>query len=88
MTQRQLAVAAAVPQSTIGRIETGRLNPTVDSLRRLLRATDRDIELTPVIGAEEDRSLIRDRLRLTPAQRAELAIREARAASRLARSSR
>jgi hypothetical protein len=38
----------------------------------------------PVLGVDEDRSLIRDRLSLTPAERARLAVREARAAQRLA----
>jgi transcriptional regulator with XRE-family HTH domain len=82
LTQRQLASAAGVPQSTIGRIETGRINPTLDTLRHLLRATGQDLELTPVAGADEDLTLIRDRLRLTPAARAALAVREARAAIR------
>jgi hypothetical protein len=36
-----------------------------------------------VLGAGEDLSLIRDRLRLTPAERARLAVREARALARL-----
>jgi transcriptional regulator with XRE-family HTH domain len=83
MTQRQLAAAARTPQSTIGRIEAGRLNPTIDNLRHLLRATGQDLELAPLAGADEDRTLIRDRLRLTPAARAALAVREARAAIRL-----
>ena len=83
MTQRELASAAGVPQSTIGRIETGRINPTLDTLRHLLRTAGQDLELVPAIGADEDRTLIRDRLRLTPAARAALAIREARAAIRL-----
>jgi transcriptional regulator with XRE-family HTH domain len=83
MTQRQLASAAGTPQSTIGRIETGRLNPTLDNLRHLLRAAGQDLELAPVAGADEDRTLIRDRLRLTPAARAALAVKEARAAARL-----
>jgi len=83
MTQRQLASAAGMPQSTIGRIETGRLNPTLDNLRHLLRVAGHDLELAPVAGADEDRTLIRDRLRLTPAARAALAVREARTAARL-----
>jgi len=83
MTQRQLAAAAGTPQSTIGRIETGRVNPTLDNLRQLLRAAGQDLELAPVAGGGEDRTLIRDRLRLTPAARAALAVTEARAAARL-----
>lgn len=83
MTQRELAEAAGTPQSTIGRIETGRLNPTLDNLRHLLRAAGQDLELVPVAGADEDRTLIRDRLRITPAARAALAVKEARAAAHL-----
>jgi len=83
LSQRQLAAAAGVPQSTVGRIETGHLNPTLENLRHLLRAAGADLELSPITGADEDRSLIRDRLQMSPAARAALAIREARVAARL-----
>jgi transcriptional regulator with XRE-family HTH domain len=83
MTQRELAMAAGVPQSTVGRIETNRINPTVDNFRHLLRAAGQDLDLVPLAGADEDRTLIRDRLRMTPAGRAALAIQEARFATRL-----
>jgi len=83
MTQRQLAGAAGVPQSTVARIETGRLDPTLDKLRHLLRAAGHDLELMAVAGVDEDRALIRDRLRLSPPARAALAVREARAAARI-----
>jgi hypothetical protein len=48
------------------------------TLRLLLNAAGQDLELTPLAGRGEDRSLIRDRLQLTPAARARLAIQEAR----------
>lgn len=79
LSQAALARKADMPQSTVARIEIGRLTPRVDTLERLLRASGRSLELAPVIGADEDRSLIRDRLRMSPAERARLAIREARA---------
>lgn len=82
MSQAALAKVAGIPQSTVARIETGKLTPRVDTLERLLRATGRSLELAPVIGADEDRSLIRDRLQLSPAERARLAVREARAMRR------
>jgi transcriptional regulator with XRE-family HTH domain len=82
-TQRELALAAQVPQSTVGRIETNRLNPTLDSLRNLLQAAGHDLDLVPLAGQDEDRTLIRDRLRMTPAGRAALAVQEARFATRL-----
>jgi transcriptional regulator with XRE-family HTH domain len=78
MTQVELAARAGVPQSTVGRIETDRINPTVATLRMLLNAAGQDLELAPLAGRDEDRSLIRDRLELTPAARAALAIQEAR----------
>ena len=88
MTQRQLATAAGAPQSTIGRIETGRMNPTLESLRHLLRAAGQDLELSPILGVDEDHAMLRDRLAMTPAQRARLAVREARAARQFARTAR
>lgn len=83
LSQAALAAAAKVPQSTIARIELGQLTPRLDTIDRLLRATGNSVELTPVLGADEDRSLIRDRLRMSPAERARLAIREARAVYRI-----
>jgi transcriptional regulator with XRE-family HTH domain len=83
LSQAALAVAAGVPQSTVARIELGQLTPRLDTIERLLRATGNSVELTPVLGADEDRSLILDRLRMSPAERARLAIREARAVCRI-----
>jgi len=40
LSQRGLAEAAGVPQSTIARIETGTMQPTVALLYRLLAAAD------------------------------------------------
>lgn len=39
-TQRQLADKAGVPQSTIGRIEAGLVDPRLGTFDRLLRACD------------------------------------------------
>ena len=83
LSQRALAQRARVPQSTVARIELGRLAPRIDTLERILRATGWTLTSEPVLGAGEDLSLIRDRLRLTPAERARLAIREAHALARL-----
>jgi len=73
LTQRALAVAADVPQSTIGRVETGRLTPRVDTLERLLRAAGCTLEAVPTLGRGIDRTQIRELLRLTPAERIRLA---------------
>lgn len=79
MSQRDLAAAAGVPQPTVARIESGAVSPRADTLGRLLRAAGHEIHVEPVLGQGIDRSLIRDRLRLTPAERIRLAIEEARA---------
>lgn len=83
MSQAALGRKADVPQSTVARIELGRLSPRAVTLDRLLRACGHTLELGPVIGADEDLSLIRDRLRMSPGERARLAIREATAMRRL-----
>ena len=86
ISQRALARAAGVPHSTVARIELGRLSPRADTLDRLLRAAGRTLATEERLGADEDRSLIRDRLRMSPAERARLAVGEARAVRRLDRS--
>lgn len=60
MTQRQLAVAAQVPQSTVARIETGSMQPTLPLLYRLLTAAG----LKPRIRLEpyDDHDDVLDRL--------------------------
>ena len=85
LTQRGLAAAAGVPHSTVARIELGQLSPRTDTLVRLLGATGHALEVSPVLGADEDRTLIRDRLAMTAAERARLGIHEARAALELPR---
>lgn len=79
MTQRDLAAAAGVPQPTVARIESGAVSPRADTLDRLLRAAGHEIHVEPALGRGIDRTLIRDRLRLTPAERIGLAVEEARA---------
>ena len=79
MSQRELAAAASVPQATVGRIEAGTVSPRADTLARLLRATGHELTVVPRLGEGVDRSLIRDRLRMTPEQRIRLAVEEARA---------
>jgi transcriptional regulator with XRE-family HTH domain len=69
LTQRALAARAEVPQSTVGRIETGAIEPRIDTLLRLLHASGHDLELTARLGEGVDRAQIRERLALTPRQR-------------------
>ena len=83
MTQRALAVATGVPQSSIARIETGITSPRVDTLLRLLRATGSELEAAPRLGEGVDRSLIRATLAMTPDERGRSAASAGRALARL-----
>lgn len=69
MTQRSLADASGVPQSSIARIERGFTDPRVGTLQRLLRATGSHLETGPRLGEGVDRSLIRITLAMTPDER-------------------
>jgi transcriptional regulator with XRE-family HTH domain len=69
LSQRALAEKSGVPQSTIGRIETDAIDPRTSMLSRLLRACGYDLEVEPLLGQGVDRTLIRERLALTPAER-------------------
>lgn len=48
LTQAELARRAGTSQAMVARYETGVASPTVRTLRRLLRAADRDLELSSV----------------------------------------
>ncbi len=70
VTQAQLAIRAGTKQSAISRIESDKASPTVDTLRELLHLLGEDLAL----GSQErdwgiDRTLIRERFALTPAER-------------------
>jgi HTH-type transcriptional regulator/antitoxin HipB len=74
--QRELARRAGIPQPTLSRIERGLSSPRFDTLDRLLRECGAELHLVPRPGLEVDRTLVRERLRLTPGGRARLAVRE------------
>ncbi len=76
LSQRALARRSDVPQAAISRIERGLVSPRTETLDRLLRACDKDLQLIVRPGSGVDRTLIRERLRLTPSQRARLAVLE------------
>jgi transcriptional regulator with XRE-family HTH domain len=76
LSQRELARRSGVPQAAISRTERGLVSPRTETLDRLLRACGRDLELVERPGTGLDRTLIRERLRLSIAQRARLAVRE------------
>lgn len=82
LSQRALAARVGVPQSVVARIERGGVVPGVDTLDRLLAGCGEALEARPRLGVGLDRTAIRALLRLSPAQRARLAVREARNSSR------
>jgi transcriptional regulator with XRE-family HTH domain len=70
ITQAQLATRAGTTQSAISRIERDGVSPSVETLESLLNLVGEDLDL----GTRErdfgiDRTLIRERLRLTPGER-------------------
>lgn len=69
LSQRALAQKAGIPQSTIGRIESGEVDPRVGTLSRLLRASGFDLEVEAKLGEGVDRSQIRQLLALSAAER-------------------
>lgn len=76
LSQRELSRRSGVPQAAISRIEHGLVSPRTETIDRLLRACGMDLELVVRPGTGLDRTLIRERLRLSIAERAGLAVRE------------
>jgi transcriptional regulator with XRE-family HTH domain len=83
LSQRALADAAGIPQSTVARIETRQLAPRIDTVERLLQAAGQTLAVEPLIGLGVDRSQIRELRRLTPGERARLAAADAASAEAL-----
>jgi transcriptional regulator with XRE-family HTH domain len=76
LTQRELARRAGVPQPAVSRIERDHVSPRLDTLDVLLRACGLVLDLVDRPGRSVDRSLIRERLRLSVIERARLAASE------------
>ena len=78
LSQRELSRRAGTTQSSISRIEEDRTSPRFETLERLLAACGFDLEVVPRSGQGVDRSGIRHLLRLSPADRARIAVEETR----------
>ena len=85
LSQRELAVRAGVPQSSVARIESETIDPRTATVDRLLRAAGYEVVAQPRPGAGVDRSQIHERLRLSPRQRVEEAAAAAGGLERLQR---
>ena len=78
LTQAELAARAGVPQSTVGRIETGARVPSTELLERLIRAAG--FEIRAALGEPDPGtdSLFERTLRRSPRERLSDATRAAR----------
>jgi transcriptional regulator with XRE-family HTH domain len=72
LTQRELARTTGVPQPAISRIERDHVSPRLDTLDVLLRGCGLALDLVERPGLGVDRTLIRERLRLSIIDRARL----------------
>lgn len=88
LSQRELAERAGTTQSAVARIESGRVTPRFDTLARLVRECGSRIDLAPVLGLGEDRTLIHALRRLPPEERLRRAAREAVEVEKLRRATR
>ena len=78
LTQAELAARAGVPQSTIGRIESGARVPSTALLERLIRATGFELRVSLGEPDPQTESLFERTLRRTPRERLADATRAAR----------
>jgi transcriptional regulator with XRE-family HTH domain len=76
VSQSRLAARAGTTQSAISRIERDRVSPTIETLESLLGLLGEDLALTSEArDSGIDRSMIRERLRLTPEERVAYGLR-------------
>lgn len=61
LSQRDLAVACGVPQSTIAAIERGRRQPSVPLLQRIVRGAGMEVRLVLAPVSDHDDSLVGDK---------------------------
>lgn len=85
LTQMQLAGRLGISQGAVAQLERERANPTFATLERVVRATGHRVELriAPQPSAV-DPSLLREALRLSPAERIAAAEQLTREAEQLA----
>jgi transcriptional regulator with XRE-family HTH domain len=83
MSQRALAKRARVPQATVSRIERQVVSPSVDTLDNLLKECGFEVEVARWDVEAVDRTLITERLKLSPLERVLAAENEWRGAMAL-----
>lgn len=76
LTQRQAAAAAGVAQPTLARVESGRQQPTLPTLERLLAGTGHRLVVElEALPDPHDLGLLEVTLALTPQQRVDRLVR-------------
>jgi transcriptional regulator with XRE-family HTH domain len=76
MSQRQLAVRAGLPQSTIARIESGVVSPRIETFERLLGLCGFRLALS-TLGEGVDRTIMSEFIELSPDERLDVAVAHA-----------
>jgi transcriptional regulator with XRE-family HTH domain len=70
VSQKRLAIRAGTTQSAISRIERDQVSPSVETLRSLLHLLGEELQLgSAESNSGVDRSVIRENLKRTPAER-------------------
>jgi len=83
VTQAELGRRIGLPQSQISRWERGRVEPSLETLRRLVRACGLELTLGLANGDDSYDAFIERALDLTPAERVTDAVRRANALAKL-----
>lgn len=78
LTQVELGERLGKAQSEIGRWERGQVLPSLETLRRVIRACGLDLHFHLAAADDSDLSLIDQTLAMTPAQRFEHSMQRAR----------
>jgi transcriptional regulator with XRE-family HTH domain len=85
LSQRELSRRTGIPQATISRIENRVVSPTFDTLAPLIEACGMGLRIDDREGIGVDRSQFSERLRMSPLERAKLAVNAASAIRRIQR---
>lgn len=85
LTQHQLARRLSISQGAVAQLERAGANPTIATVERTLRAADHQLELRAVpVDHGIDITLLKEALRMTPAERIAASERLTRDAEKLA----
>ncbi len=75
VSQARLAIRAGTTQSAISRIESDKVSPSVETLRSLLHLLGEELQLgSAESNSGVDRSMIRERFRMSPEERIDYGI--------------